>query len=107
MSTKALYEISDPVRWIGLVVFIVLCLGAGGLGAIATTPEIPTWYQELVKPSWNPPAYLFGPVWTTLFVMMAVAGWLVWKPRGFAQAAMPLTLFGLQLLLNVACMTVV
>jgi len=102
MSTKKTDEMSGMARWAGLVTFIVLCLGAGGLGAIATTPEIPTWYQDLVKPSWNPPAYLFGPVWTALFVMMAIAGWLVWKPRGFTQAAVPLTLFGSQLVLNVA-----
>ena len=102
MSTKKTDEMSGLARWAGLVTFIVLCLGAGGLGAIATTPEIPTWYQDLVKPSWNPPAYLFGPVWTALFVMMAIAGWLVWKPRGFTQAAVPLTLFGSQLVLNVA-----
>jgi len=102
MSTKKTDEMSGLSRWAGLVTFIVLCLGAGGLGAIATTPEIPTWYQDLVKPSWNPPAYLFGPVWTALFVMMAIAGWLVWKPRGFTQAAVPLTLFGSQLVLNVA-----
>lgn len=102
MSTKKTDEMSGLARWAGLVAFIVLCLGAGGLGAIATTPEIPTWYQDLVKPSWNPPAYLFGPVWTALFVMMAIAGWLVWKPRGFTQAAVPLTLFGSQLVLNVA-----
>jgi len=102
MSTKKTDEMSGMARWAGLVTFVVLCLGAGGLGAIATTPEIPTWYQDLVKPSWNPPAYLFGPVWTALFVMMAIAGWLVWKPRGFTQAAVPLTLFGSQLVLNVA-----
>jgi len=102
MSTKESDEMPGLSRWAGLVTFVILCLGAGGLGAIATTPEISTWYQELVKPSWNPPAYLFGPVWTALFVMMAVAGWLVWKPRGFTHAAIPLTLFGSQLVLNVA-----
>ena len=69
-------------RWLGLFVFIVVCLGAGGLGAIATTPEIANWYQTLAKPSWNPPDRVFGPVWTTLFVMMAIAGWLVWKSGG-------------------------
>ena len=56
----------------------------------------------IAKPSWNPPDFIFGPVWTTLFVMMAVAGWLVWKPAGFKAAVAPLTLFGIQLLLNVA-----
>jgi tryptophan-rich sensory protein len=89
-------------RWIGLVVFIAVCLGAGSLGAIATTPEIDGWYSTLAKPTWNPPASVFGPVWTTLYVLMALAAWLVWKPAGFQAAAMPLTLFGGQLVLNVA-----
>jgi tryptophan-rich sensory protein len=80
-------------RWIGLVIFIAVCLGAGSLGAIATTPEIDGWYRTLAKPTWNPPASVFGPVWTTLYVLMALAAWLVWKPAGFQAAAMPLTLF--------------
>lgn len=50
----------DCVRWLGLVVFVVVCLGAGGLGAIATTPEIEGWYETIEKPSWNPPDYFFG-----------------------------------------------
>jgi tryptophan-rich sensory protein len=88
-------------RWIGLAVFIVVCLGAGGLGAIATTPEIDGWYRTLAKPAWNPPDGVFGPVWTTLFILMAVGAWLVWQRKGFKAAAMPMTLFGAQLLLNV------
>ncbi|QDV22572.1 TspO/MBR family protein [Aureliella helgolandensis] len=87
---------------LGLAVCIAICLGAAGLGAIATTPEIDDWYKTLAKPSWNPPAYLFGPVWTTLFVMMAIAAWLVWKPAGLQAAKRPLCLFTLQLVLNVA-----
>lgn len=90
------------MRWIGLIVFLALCLGAGGLGAIATTPEIEGWYRTITKPDWNPPDYVFGPVWTTLYVMMAVAAWLVWKPNGFAAAKLPLGLFFAQLALNVA-----
>jgi translocator protein len=89
-------------RWIGLVVFIAVCLAAGSLGAIATTPEIDGWYRTLDKPAWNPPDSVFGPVWTTLYVMMAIAAWLIWKPAGFKAAAMPLALFGGQLVLNVA-----
>ncbi len=89
-------------RWIGLAVFIAICLGAGGLGAMATTPEIEGWYTTITKPTWNPPNKVFGPVWTTLFILMAVAAWLVWKPAGFKAAAIPLTLFAIQLLLNVA-----
>lgn len=89
-------------RWIVLVIFLAVCLGAGGLGAIATTPEIEGWYRTLAKPSWNPPDYVFGPVWTTLYVWMAIAAWLVWKPEGFRAAAMPLALFASQLVLNIA-----
>ena len=89
-------------RWIGLAVFIAICLGAGGLGAVATTPEIDGWYRTLAKPAWNPPDAVFGPVWTTLFILMAIAAWLIWRPEGFKVAAMPLTLFAMQLVLNVS-----
>ena len=93
---------SERTRWIGLVVFIAVCVGAGGLGAVATNPEIEGWYKTLAKPPWNPPDYVFGPVWTTLYVLMAVAAWLIWKPAGSKAAALPLSLFAGQLLLNVA-----
>jgi tryptophan-rich sensory protein len=93
---------TERTRWIGLILFIMICVGAGGLGAIATTPEIEGWYAALQKPAWNPPSYLFGPVWTTLYLMMAIAAWLVWKPAGFQAAALPLMLFAGQLVLNVA-----
>ncbi|NQV24284.1 MAG: tryptophan-rich sensory protein, partial [Rhodopirellula sp.] len=85
---------------LALVVFLAICLGAGGLGAVATTPEIDGWYRTLAKPRWNPPDWIFGPVWTTLFIMMAIAGWLVWR-RGESRARLAaLSLFGVQLTLN-------
>ncbi len=93
---------SQATRWIGLVVFVVVCLGAGGLGAIATTPEIDGWYKTIAKPTWNPPDSVFGPVWTTLFILMGIAAWLVWQRKGFKVAAMPLSLFAVQLVLNIA-----
>ena len=89
-------------EWIGLVIFIAICMGAAALGAMATTPEIESWYKTIEKPSWNPPNWIFGPVWTTLYVMMAIAAWVVWKPAGFKAAAAPLTLFAIQLALNIA-----
>lgn len=91
---------NGPKQWIALALIVALCLGAGGLGAIATTPEISGWYQTLDKPAWNPPNSVFGPVWTTLFILMAIAAWLVWK-RGGSNARRPLTLFAAQLVLNV------
>lgn len=93
---------TDRARWLGLVVCIAACLGAGAAGAVATTPEIEGWYRELAKPNWTPPDGVFGPVWTTLYILMAVAAWLVWRPAGWRAAAVPLALFAAQLLLNVA-----
>ena len=59
------------------------------------------WYASLSKPDWNPPAWLFGPVWTALYATMAVAAWLVWRQGGWRSNRMALGLFALQLLLNV------
>ncbi len=80
-----------------LFVFVVLCLAAGGLGGAVTTPALAGWYRGLRKPSWTPPNWVFAPVWTLLYLLMAVAGWRLWKldPHGAA-----VQLWGLQLVLN-------
>lgn len=93
---------NERTRWIGLILFVLVCVGAGGLGAVATTPEIDGWYRTVVKPEWNPPNSVFGPVWTTHFVLMGISAWLVWRLAGFQEAATPLSLFAVQLILNVA-----
>lgn len=87
--------------WIGLVVFFALCFGAAGIGGAVTTPRIANWYAGLAKPAWNPPNWVFGPVWTALYASMAVAAWLVWRRGGLLGAKTPLLLFGAQLVLNV------
>jgi translocator protein len=72
-------------KWIVLAAFIALCLGVGALAGFATSQSIDTWYLTLNKPSWNPPNWVFGPAWTILYTMMAVAAWLVWQkpdPKG-------------------------
>lgn len=58
------------------------------------------YYASLVKPSWSPPAWVFGPVWTALYLMMAVAAWLVWRQGGWRAQRAPLSLYLLQLALN-------
>jgi benzodiazapine receptor len=83
----------------GLAVSLVVCFGAGWLGSRFTPGE---WYGRLVKPSWTPPDWLFAPVWSALYAMMAVAAWLVWKQEGFKKASVPLAVFVLQLVLNAA-----
>ena len=79
---------------------IALCLAVGALGALATAQSVGTWYQTLAKPSFNPPDRVFGPVWTALYVLMAVAAWLAWRSAGWREARPALMLFALQLALN-------
>lgn len=62
-----------------LIICIAICELAGFIGAIFTTPEIGTWYRTLVKPVLNPPSWVFGPVWTTLFALLGIALFLVWQ----------------------------
>ena len=89
----------SQVIW--LLGFIAICFGAAGLGGAVTSTSVGNWYQSLVKPSCTPPDWLFGPVWTALYFMMAVAAWLVWRRRGWSVSRAPLALFALQLALNV------
>lgn len=86
--------------WLGLIFFIALCFVAAGIGGAVTTPNIEGWYATLAKPSWNPPNWIFGPVWTALYLMMALAAWLVWRQGGWNATRVPLILFGIQLALN-------
>ncbi len=100
MMQQPVSSISPGRQAVGLGVLIVCCFGAGLLGNLVTMPEIPTWYAELAKPTWNPPAWIFAPVWTLLYLMMAIAAWLVWRPAGWRAARLPLGLFAVQLVLN-------
>jgi translocator protein len=86
-------------QWWGLAGFLVLCLGGGTLAGLVSSPAILEWYPALNKPWWTPPSWLFGPAWTVLYILMAIAAWLVWK-TGNAKTA--LILFFAQLLLNFA-----
>jgi tryptophan-rich sensory protein len=85
---------------ITLVLFVALCLGVGALGAAVTDSSVRTWYAGLAKPSFNPPNEVFGPVWTALYIMMGIAAWRVWRAADRDTTRGPLTLFALQLALN-------
>ncbi len=81
---------------------VLICLGAGFIGSFFTTPQIAGWYQTLNKPTWNPPSWLFGPVWTTLFILMGIALYLVWQKAGHSKSARRATIFFLvHLLFNI------
>ncbi len=79
---------------------VATCLAVGGIGAAVTANSVAIWYPTLIKPSFNPPNGLFAPVWTALYVMMAVAAWLVWRRDGWRGARRALSLFAIQLALN-------
>jgi len=87
---------------LALAAFLVLCLGIGALASIATAQSVATWYQGLAKPPFNPPDWLFAPVWTTLYVLIAVSGWRVWRRRGIAGARLEFGAYAAQLALNLA-----
>jgi tryptophan-rich sensory protein len=84
-----------------LFIAIIVCELAGIVGSVFTASAIPTWYATLAKPALNPPGWLFGPVWTTLYALMGIALFLVWK-NGLAHKGVrwSLSIFGLQLFLN-------
>ena len=86
-----------------LILFLVITLAVGFLGSRVTAPAIGGWYAGLIKPGFTPPNAIFAPVWTTLYVMMAVAAWLVWKADGEERRiGAALRAFWVQLALNLA-----
>ena len=88
------------VELIALALFIALCLGIGALGAAVVQTSVDTWYAELAKPAFTPPDRVFGPIWTLLYVLMAVSAWRVWRVADSNTARGPLMLFALQLALT-------
>ena len=89
---------AEPGKNRPLLGLIILTLLVGASGTFFTEPNIPTWYAALAKPDFNPPNWLFAPVWTTLYILMAVAAWRVWKITGVKAPEM--ALWGVQLALN-------
>jgi len=83
-----------------LVVSIIIPLSAGLVGSIFTVSSISGWYSHLVKPSFNPPNWIFGPVWTTLYFMMGIALFLVWRGVWDKNKKKAVTIFSIQLFLN-------
>lgn len=89
------------MRFFKFIFAILICEGIGLLGSIYTFAEIPTWYASLDKPSFSPPNYLFGPVWTTLYALMGISIVLILEKKiSRRKKNMALILFGLQLSLN-------
>jgi tryptophan-rich sensory protein len=85
-----------------LCAFLLASFAAAGIGALATGPGVREWYPYLHKPPWTPPAWLFGPVWTALYLGIATAGFLAWRQAGFGGVRRAMALFAVQLVLNAA-----
>ena len=86
-------------QFFGLVGWLLLTFAAAAIGARASI-DAGAFYGTLTRPSWAPPAWLFGPVWSILYLLMAISAWLIWRARGFAGAPGALALFVAQLVLN-------
>ena len=82
-------------------IFIFVCLAAGAIGSLFTIQSIPTWYAGLQKPVFAPPNWVFGPVWTTLYVMMGVSAYIIYRKGDKKKEVLAaLEIFGIQLILN-------
>jgi benzodiazapine receptor len=106
MSDAAAPSTSSLVstRWVaglGLVVSLLLAFSAATIGGLATAQGVSEWYPTLTKPSWTPPTWVFGPVWTTLYTLMGISSWLVWMRRGVAPGVpVALGVYGIHLVVN-------
>lgn len=89
------------MRWLALAGFLAASFVVGAVGNVWTDAGM-AWYDGLEKPAFNPPSWVFGPVWTTLYILMAVAAWRVWLAAGFRGARLALGLYFAQLALNMA-----
>jgi translocator protein len=87
---------------LGLFAFIILCLAVSGGGGAITATSVDTWYQALEKPPFNPPDWLFAPVWTALYILMGIAAWRIWRLRSLEPTRTAFAVFGVQLCLNLA-----
>ena len=90
---------SDIVK---LIVSLLTCFAAGGIGSLFTFKAIPTWYPGLKKPRYTPPNQVFGPVWTTLYILMGISVFFIWR-KGLLDnnVLLAFTLFWVQLVFNV------
>ena len=90
---------SKQKQFFGLVGWLVVSFAASAVGAVASI-QAQSFYGKLTQPSWAPPGWVFGPVWTTLYALMGVAAWLVWREGGFRKNKTSLSLFLVQLVVN-------
>jgi len=89
------------INLLKLIISLLICQAAGGIGSIFTIPSIGTWFASLQKPAFSPPNWIFGPVWTILFLLMGYALYLVWNKTKEQEGRKTLIFFSIQLVLNI------
>ena len=90
----------NNILWLFLFIFLCLIFG-NGIGGYFTFVSVETWYQTLNKPNFNPPDWVFGPVWTTLYILMGVSIWLIWKKEASKVRTISMIIFWVQLFFNI------
>src|SRR5262245_6571257 len=88
--------------WLGVAAIVLSVTGVAAVGALVTAPAVRSWYPDLPRPAWTPPDWVFGPVWTVLYAMIAVAASIVWARRDRIDVCCPLGAFAVHLALNLA-----
>ena len=93
---------SKRIKIFKLIISILVCQGAGAIGSLFTSPAISTWYSTIQKPSFNPPNWIFAPVWILLFLLMGISLYLIWS-KGFynKETKIAIFIFFVQLILNI------
>jgi tryptophan-rich sensory protein len=98
MTAEPLHRPSPSHQWWGLAGFAVAVLAVAVVGSVAAA-DAGQQYLSLSRPSWAPPSWLFGPVWTVLYILIALSGWLVWRQIGFGRE---IAVYAIQLIFNAA-----
>lgn len=88
------------IKWLSFLICIIVCLLAGAIGSFFTFESIPTWYASINKPFFTPPNWIFGPVWTTLYILMGISLYIVWQSKQSNNRTFALVFFSTQLILN-------
>jgi translocator protein len=83
-----------------LIAFVAISFAVAAFGSVSTIDNVDGWYADAAKASWNPPNWIFGPVWTLLYTLMSVAAWLVWRERSRVNVRPALAMYVIQLVLN-------
>lgn len=102
MSENYSTDISRNYIWLALAGWLGVCYLVSGVAGFFTARQIPTWYASIAQPSFTPPNWVFAPVWTTLYTLMGIAAWLVWRLPDSPNRTWALDMFWLQLALNFA-----